>query len=134
MDSAKTKEIYSSIKKDSAFECGCEYCRNFMAQMPNCFPQEVISFFEQCGIDPLKDAEVYEIGPISEDSNLHLYGGEYYFISEKHPKVDEDKLPSGFQFTINNSSACEPEEFRKSENVKHLHFLFPIPWVLDESP
>ncbi|MBD3653530.1 hypothetical protein [Kangiella sp.] len=134
VDSEKTKEIYSLITNGSAVDCGCSYCRNFLAQAPNCFPQDVLNFFEQCGIDPIKDAEVYEMGPVPLDNELHLYCGEYYFICESEPDDVADKLPNGFEFTITAPSSLEPEEFRNIKGSMCFSFMYPIPWVLSEKP
>lgn len=132
VDTLRTKAIYSLIKSGGSKECGCAYCRNFLEQVPNCFPAEVIEFLETCGIDPTKDAEVYEMG--SAENGRHLYGGEYYFICKSTPKIDADELPNGFEFTILNPTPLEPEEFHNIEGAKCFSFMWPIPWVLNESP
>lgn len=92
-----------------------------------------MAFLKQCGIDPRKDAEVYEMG--ETHSGFHCYGGEYYFISRSVPEVDADELPSGFQFTITAPSPLEPEEFHNVPGSRCLNFAYnEAPWVLDERP
>ena len=92
VDAEKTQRIYSQIQQGGSEACGCAYCRNYRAQLPSPLPDEVMEFLEQCGIDPSKDAEVYEMG--ETHSGYHCYGGEYYFISPTAPKVDADELPN----------------------------------------
>jgi hypothetical protein len=132
VDVLKTKEIYASIKSWGSKDCGCAYCRNYQAQVPDCFPSEVIEFMNNCGIDPMKDAEVYEMG-IAE-GRKYIYGGEYYFICKSTPDFDEGIMPNGFEFTILNPTPLEPEEFHNIEGSKCSSFMWQIPWVLNESP
>ena len=132
VDASETRAIYRSIDKGGAEKCGCAYCRNFLAQIPDCFPREVNEFFESCGIDPFKDAEVYEMGAAEDGKNL--YGGEYYFICDDPPAVYADELTNGFEFTIALPSPLTQEEFRNIKGVRCLSFVFPLAWVLKESP
>lgn len=132
VDAVKTRAIYDSIERGGAKECGCSYCRNFLAQVPDCFPHEVIEFMNQCGIDPTKDAEVYEMGEV--ENGAYLYGGEYYFISRSSPNVDASNLNNGFEFTILNPTPLEPNQFHNIDGSKCFSFIWSIPWVLNESP
>jgi hypothetical protein len=133
VDAEQTRRIYTAIKKGGSEECSCAYCRNYRAQLPNPLPNEVMIFLRQCGIDPSKDAEVYEMG--ETHSGNYCYGGEYYFISSKAPEVDADELPNGFQFTITLPSPLEPEEFRNVPGARCFSFVYDeLPWVLDERP
>jgi hypothetical protein len=92
-----------------------------------------MEFLRKCGIDPSKDAEVYEMGEIRPGS--HCYGGEYYLISHMAPKIDADELPNGFQFTVTEPSPLEPEEFRNVPGSRCFNFVYSeMPWVLNERP
>lgn len=98
VDAEETRRIYAQIEKGGAARCGCAYCRNYMALLPEPFPKEVMEFLRRSGIDINKDAEVYEMG--ETHPGFYSYGGEYYFISQKAPDPDADVLASGFQFTV----------------------------------
>ena len=133
VDAEQTRKIYSKIEMGGSEECDCAYCRNYRVQLPSALPNEVMEFLEQCGINPYKDAEVYEMGETIP--GYHCYGGEYYFISRVAPEIDTDELPNGFQFTITLPSSLEPEEFRKVPGARCFSFVYSkLPWVLDENP
>ena len=86
----------------------------------------------KCGIDPIKDAEVYEMG--LADDGKYIYGGEYYFISKSMPKIDTCSLKNGFEFTVFNPTPLEPEAFHNIEGSKCFSFIGSIPWCINESP
>lgn len=133
VDVEQTRLIYSKIGKGGSEDCDCAHCQNYRALLPSPLPSEVMMFFEQCGIDPSKDAEVYEMG----ESHLgyHCYGGEYYFISHSVPEIDADELPNEFQFTITLPSPLEPVEFRNVPGSRCFSFIYwKMPWVLKERP
>ena len=131
VDSEKTRELYAKISKGGSEQCGCAYCRNYRAQLPNPLPREVMLFLEQCGIDPSKDAEVYEMGEI--ESGGVCYGGEYYFVCTKEPEVDDGELPNGFKFSITQPSPLQPDEFSNTIGSKCFNFVYEqMPWVLNE--
>ncbi|GHT91131.1 hypothetical protein AGMMS49545_06370 [Betaproteobacteria bacterium] len=131
-DADATRRIYASIESGGAERCGCAYCRNFLAQLPDVFPDEVLAFFEQCGIDVRKDTEVYNFGEVRPGH--HSFGGEYYFICKALPSVDADSLPNGFQFTVMPQTPLVPQQFKDIPGVRCLNFIYEIPWVLNERP
>ena len=133
VDAEQTRRIYKNIKNGGSEECSCAYCRNYRALLPSPLPSEVMTFLVQCGIDPGKDAEVYEMG--ETDSGNYCYGGEYYFISPETPDIDADELPNGFQFSITLPSPLDPDEFHNVPGSRCFNFVyFGLPWVLHESP
>lgn len=133
VDAEQTRRIYSTIAKGGSERCDCAYCRNYRALLPSPLPSEVMAFLKQCGIDPSKDAEVYEMG--ETHPGFHCYGGEYYFISHAAPEVDADELPNGFQFTITAPGPLEPDEFHNVPGSLCLSFAYnEMPWVLNERP
>jgi hypothetical protein len=131
-DAAATRSIYATIESGGAARCGCASCRNFLAQLPGVFPSEVQAFFEQCGIDLRKDAEVYSFG--ESQPGHHSVGGEYYFICKAFPKVDADRLLNGFEFTVMPQSPLVQPQFKDVSGVRCLSFMYEIPWVLNERP
>lgn len=129
-DVSATRKIYSSIKRGGAAECGCDFCNNFVSQIPDAFPQEVLVLFENLGIDPLKDAEVYELGPGIIDQNKKLYAGEYYFVSENPPDIQRVQLSDDFEICVQEPSPLMQDEFLQNKNSKCLYFQCEIPWLL----
>ena len=131
-DVERTRETYATIKKGGCVKCGCSYCRNYIASLSNVLPAEVMEFFVESGIDPKKDAEVYEMGEVS--SGVRSYGGEYYLWGEIVSKPKEETIiNNNFTFCFTKPSPLAQEVFR---NEGALCFLFnaEVPWVLpDES-
>jgi len=129
VDSERTKSTYLEIEKGGAESCGCSYCRNYLASLPESLPEEVLHFFSKAGIDPKKDAEVYEQGEISP--GVRSYGGEYYLwgsiVSE--PKR-EQMLSKRFQFAFMQPSPLAQDQFH-SEGSLCFYFNTELPWVLE---
>ena len=130
IDVKRTKATYAQIQKSGWETCGCQYCKNFGASLPDTFPKEIQDFFFKAGIDMSKDAEVYEYGEVSPGI-LH-YGGEYYLWGKVIQEPDkENKLDSGFGICFTQPTPLAQEEFSAEGS---LCFLFEahIPWVLDK--
>jgi hypothetical protein len=130
VDVEQTKKIYASIEKGGCLKCGCAYCRNFLVQLPGLFPKEVQRFFSDSGIDPLKDAEVYELGV--NPSGKHQYGGEYYFIVNGEYPLETATFSEGMQMYLSGISPLVPNEFEKVPGAVCINIAVEIPWVLRE--
>ena len=128
VDSERTKSTYIEIEKGGAETCKCVGCKNYVAALPGSLPDEVLQFFYSTGIDPKKNAEVYEQGEILP--GIHSYGGEYYLwgsiVSE--PKR-EHVLSKGFRFAFMKPSPLAQKQFR-NEGALCFYFNAEIPWVL----
>jgi hypothetical protein len=79
-DHDATVAAYGGLAYGFAEECGCIFCKNFAAQRKLVYPASFRELLDQLGIDPEKECEVYEYGPVEEGS--HLYGGWFYFVGE----------------------------------------------------
>ncbi|NTV10580.1 MAG: hypothetical protein HGA47_07375 [Zoogloea sp.] len=99
-----------------------------MAALQQALPSEVMRFFAAAGIDPRKDAEVYEQGEIAP--RVHSYGGEYYFWGEIVSQARREQVfPNGFRFVFMQPSPLAQEQF-KNEGALCFYFTAEIPWVL----
>ena len=65
-DRDATMVIYGSLKHGFAEECGCVFCKNFAAQRNLVYPASFRALLEQLGIDPAKEGEAFEYGPIED--------------------------------------------------------------------
>ncbi len=130
VDSERTKNTYLEIQKGGAEICGCSYCQNYIATFLKSFPDEVLHFFSYAGVDPHKDAEIFEQGEVSP--GLRSYGGEYYLwgsiISESKK---EQVLNKGFQFVFKQPSPLAQDQFRNEKSLC-FYFITELPWVLDD--
>ena len=130
VDAERTRATYASIAKGGWENCGCTYCRNFGAVVLKSFPPKVLAFFAQAGIDPLKDAEVYEFGETSP--GVRSYGGEYYFWGRiEQDAAGELQAEPKFQVTFTLPSALVQPEFR-ADGAASFVFSADLPWVLEE--
>ena len=130
-DSVRTRETYTALAA-SAYKCSCAYCRNFRALGTTPFPEAVLEFFEQAGIDPNQPAETYEYN--KTEPGKHLYGGELYFFGEA-PLTEGSRLdPSGpFDFIFTTPSPLAQKEFRV-EGAVCFRFIVELPWVIEDAP
>ena len=131
VDPARTEGTYEALAA-SAYKCSCAYCRNFRALETTPFPEAVLEFFKQAGIDPDQPAETY--GYNETEPGKHLFGGEFYFFGEA-PLTDGSGLdPSGpFDFTFTKPSPLAQEEFHV-EGAVCFSFIVELPWIIADAP
>jgi hypothetical protein len=130
VNSELTSQIYSSIASGATSRCGCDNCRNYSAQIPHIFSDEITRFFARCGIDLAKDADIGCVGEVSP--GFYGYSGEYSFISISSPSIDADELPGGFEFFISSPSPVTQSEFVNVPGARSFNFEFVLPWKLNE--
>jgi hypothetical protein len=131
-DREMTQNAYRGITTDSAAECGCSFCRNFVAQRAYVYPASFLALLDQLGIDPAKESEVYECGPT--DDGKRFYGGWLFFsgqlleIGERHVEND------GIEYWIRESKQLPVPNGEFGLNCLAIEFATQIPWVLAEQP
>ena len=141
IDKDTTELAYAKLPLDIG--CTCHTCRNYIAAI-SAFPNEVLEFFEEFGIDPAKPSEVYEN---KFENNKVLYGGFYHIVGDyisgddiwqpvakkhKHQKTTEFcKITDDFQIGFTHGVVLVPDKFPRP--VLQMEISFNIPWVLDES-
>ncbi len=129
VDVEKTKSTYDSIKESGCLACGCNYCLNYLKNLPDGLPAPIREFFKSAGIDINKDAEVYEEGEIDRSNNY--YGGEYYMwgtiVSKPESDVSTlDKL--SFEFIA--PTPLVQDEFKKN-GALCFSFHTELKWLLN---
>jgi hypothetical protein len=62
-DRDATAAVYGTINRGDTEECGCIFCRNFAIQRDLIYPASFRALLEKLGIDPAKEAEVFDYGP-----------------------------------------------------------------------
>jgi hypothetical protein len=78
-DQERTLRAYHLIERGGAEECGCNFCRNFIAQRSSAYPKSILNLLEKLGIDFRKEGEIYEI--YTMDGRSHC-GGWFFFAGE----------------------------------------------------
>src|SRR4051794_3057595 len=93
-DPGLTRRIYAAGPLSAPSQCGCDPCRNFLACHDIVYPTEVLELLKQLGIEPIREAEVYDV--YRDESGLHVYGGWLHFVGEMAAGPIADKpLPGG---------------------------------------
>jgi hypothetical protein len=93
----------------------------------------VRALLESLGIDPTKEAEVYELGALPDDRRL--YGGFYHLVGRLlHAPEGDGSRPIGEEFSgyFTRNLHLVPPGF--PQPTLQLEFSGPIPWVLAERP
>lgn len=128
-DRDATVAAYSQVRHGDAERCGCSGCRNFIAGRTQAFPDAFRTFLAELGIDPNKEGEVYECGPV--EGGLYFYGGWFYFVGEL---VEAGQRLSNegesFEYWFSSSFPSPLAVFGKA--VATVEFTTRIPWILDE--
>lgn len=144
VDYDRTKEIYSRIEWSSLERCNCNNCRNFVTNRKNVYPNEIIAFFSQIGVDHNKESEIYHM--LRLEDGLHHYGGWFHFkgklLSGEDAKIKVRKngwtykleditenFSIGFSkdYTLHNFDDCEKNE------LVQIDFIVDIEWVIDKA-
>lgn len=83
----KNRELYAELPLFSdKGHCGCDDCTYFEKAIIHA-SSEVLQFFQQFGVDPRKEAEVWRAG--ENDDGTYYYVCDYHFIGEI---ADADEL------------------------------------------
>ncbi len=133
-DREATAAIYGGLKHGFAEECGCVFCRNFAAQRDKAYPASFRELLEQIGIDPNKEVEAFEYGPVGD--GIHRYGGWFYFVGEMVTwgarNVNPPDAVHYFDFFFTSVGPLAPA-FRGVPRLT-VEFNADLEWVLPEPP
>ena len=128
VDRESTAELYQKIPLIS--ECTCGYCLNFVTAYVH-FPQAVKDFFEQFGIDPRREGEVYHLG--DEKEGTFLYGGFFHFVGRLNGTGQDLEIVPGFEVSFNTKNHLLPKTWEGP--AVQMDILFQnVPWMFDLSP
>jgi hypothetical protein len=139
-DPAATRQAYEAVFTGSPEECGCCYCRNFAAARGLAYPPEALSLFDRLGIDPRKEAEIWECCRL--DSGLRCYGGFFHFVGSIEVGADAmrpggalelEPLTKHFSWGLTSNVSLVRPPFAGLPLVQ-LEFSAQVPWVLEDHP
>jgi hypothetical protein len=63
-DRDRTAAAYRTLEHGFAEKCGCLFCKNFAAQRNLVYLVSFRALLDQLGIDPNKEGEAFEYGPV----------------------------------------------------------------------
>lgn len=132
-DGERTRAIYGAIPCGGADECDCLFCKNFAAQRNSAYPDAFKAILDRLGIDPMKEGEAFEYGPVG--NGLHLYGGWFYLIGELIvPGERSVSYPEASAFEFWFTKSCPGNRhFREAPRLA-IEFSTRIPWILPDDP
>lgn len=80
VDAQKTKELYESLPLVSDKEhCGCDDCSFYAAVIIHISPA-IQQFFQQFGVDPRKEGEIWKAAEYDDGTRLYIV--DYRFIGK----------------------------------------------------
>jgi hypothetical protein len=131
-DRNATAEVYGSLEHGFAEECGCIFCKNFAAQRNQVYPASFRALLEQLGIDPNKEGEAFEYGPVED--GCHLYGGWFYFVGEMVTAGERNcNAPDSHYFESFFTAAHPRNRAFRGGPMLAIEFTTHVKWVLPES-
>jgi hypothetical protein len=127
-DREATAAAYGKIERGFAERCGCASCRNFIAQRDAAYPGSFRALLDELGIDPNKEGEAFECGPLEEGS--HVYGGWFYFAGEMTAWGESVVALDDFNYFVSRNGAAGPA----FDGMPYLtlEFTTHLRWVLEE--
>ena len=133
-----TRQAYAEMSVGGPEECGCLHCRNFAAARSQLYPPAVLVLFEQLGIDPTRETEVYHLAPDGSDADgppetrMHRYGGWFHAIGDVvTDREGYEILSPDFQLTIIRGGVVIPSPFPHTPLFR-LEFNARVPWIILE--
>jgi hypothetical protein len=131
-DREATASIYRILEHGFAEKCGCVFCRNFAAQRNLVYPPSFRALLEELGIDPNKEGEAFEYGPVED--GCHLYGGWFYFAGEMVAAGERNyNAPDSHHFDSFFTNAHPKAPAFSGGPALALEFTAHVKWVLPET-
>jgi hypothetical protein len=127
VDVEATKRAYLDAP---AIDLCCQDCQNYGA-LARAFSGDLLAFFEQFGIDPAKEAEVYTFW--QNTAGLHYYGGFYHLVGSirKRPEpLAYHNVTKQFQASFTEDVHLVPDDFPRP--VLQMEIMAVLPRVLEE--
>jgi len=72
-DRDATATVYRTLEHGFAEKCSCIFRKNFAAQPDLVYPESFRALLDEPGIDPNKEAEAFEYGPVEENFNAPAF-------------------------------------------------------------
>ena len=131
-DRDRTAAVYRTLEHGFSEKCDCIFCKNFAAQRNLVYPDSFSALLDQLGIDPNKEGEAFEYGPLED--GCHLYGGWFHFVGAMITAGERNfSAPDShhFDYWFTSIGPAAPA-FRAGPRLT-LEFTTRLKWVLPES-
>jgi hypothetical protein len=121
-DPVATSAVHASLVAPGPEECGCSYCRNWIAGGRGLMPKSVRALLQRFGLPINGETEVWEVPGDKQD---HWYGGWYTIVGEikaiPHDAAREFDL-DGWRLRFSRGATYAVAAFG-NHPVFELHFL-----------
>lgn len=135
-DPDATARSYLGVPASGPEACGCQTCRNFLAARPLVYSLDILETFRALGINPEREAEVVDYGPIEESPGYRAAGGWFHAVGrvlEGPPDLSGADVTGPAQLRVTRRVSLVPDAFG-DQPVIQIEWFGAVPWVLDESP
>jgi len=128
-DREATAAVHGTLEHGECEECGCVFCQNFAVQRDLVYPTSFNALLEQLGVDPNKEGEVFECGPVGD--GRHVYGGWFYLVGEMVTQGKENSNALGshhfsfFTTASPNAPAFHGGPLLANEFTTHVKWASP---------
>ncbi|NEV95073.1 glutaredoxin [Psychroflexus sp. YR1-1] len=141
-DKETTEQTYNDFEHSGAESCGCDYCKNFIAQRETAFPDEIKKLFRELGVDYKKEIDVSEFARL--ENGLHYYNGWFQFKGDFKGKdctvplqngghtFEMTKITDNFSLGFRYDNSLTP--FNEKNGLVQIEFDCHLPWVLENEP
>ncbi len=133
-----TAAAYAASSSRGAEDCSCAHCRNLIRQRERELPSELLDFLRRVGVDPKKEAEVWEGGGLED--GLSFNSGWWHFIGEV-VATGEEVIPlepnagalgkDWTVFFLPGETSLKLSTLPSAPLVQ-VEFTASLPWVLEE--
>ena len=139
VDIEATQQLYAKWTEGSAERCGCDNCKNFIANRNNAYPNHIQTLFDSLGIDYTKELDVNYISKNS--SHQHFYDGSFYFVGSFIGKncwvqLDKESYTRELQAINDNLKmgffSTKLDLFGNVQNTVEIFFIIGLPWKIDK--
>ena len=139
VDIEATQQLYAKWTEGSAERCGCDNCKNFIANRNNAYPNHILTLFDSLGIDYTKELDVNYISKSS--CHQHFYDGSFYFVGSFIGKncwvqLDKESYTRELQAINDNLKmgffSTKLDLFGNVQNTVEIFFIIGLPWKIDK--
>ena len=111
-DPEATRRAFADMPTGAPESCGCGDCLNFAAARDRAYPSEVLTIFEQLGIDRSKESEIWHTH--SDALGLHHYGGFFHLVGAIEEGKDAMVMVNGHgTYTLRESERTLISDLRQ---------------------
>ncbi len=141
-DKEITEQTYKEFEHSGAESCGCDYCKNFIAQRETVFPYEIKELLTGLGVDYRKEIDISEFARLK--NGLHYYSGWFQFkggfkgqdctvpFQNGGHTYDLTKITDNFSIGFRHDNSLTP--FKDKKGLVQIEFDCHLPWVLENEP